>query len=54
MKRTGSMLKNRRSFLLSLLGTAGGSAALYSLLGQDKKGKTFDPYANLSPNGKAW
>ena len=53
MKRAGSMLKNRRSFLLSLLGTAGGSAALYSLLGQEKRKKNSDPYANLSRNGKA-
>ena len=32
MKRTGSLLRHRRSFLYSMLGAAGGSATMYSLL----------------------
>ena len=32
MKRTGSLLGHRRSFLYAMLGAAGGSAAMYSLL----------------------
>lgn len=46
-------LKNRRSFMLSLLGTAGGSAALYSLLADEKKTKSSDPYAKERQNGRA-
>ena len=53
MKRSRSSRQRRRSFLLTLLGTAGGAAALYSLLGADETPEASkSPYPAADSNGR--
>ena len=47
MNRSQSHKRNRRAFLLSMLGAAGGSAAMYALLAADR-----DPYKKPRVKGK--
>ena len=50
MKHDESPLECRRSFLLSLLGAAGGSSIVGSLMAKKKKDTRSDPYAKQAEN----